>query len=810
MSVFDRPGGTTDVIERQRHAAGRRSMLMPAAIAAVLGASAGLSHAFTTLGYLLLSIALTVLAFALGWVARRLAVPAVLSPFVSFVGLAVVLGWLYAGETTAYGFPTGDTARKLGETLARAFDDVRVLAAPVEVNPDLRLLTAAGVFAVAVAVDIIVFRVRRPAAAGLPLLALYLIPTSVRDEAPGMLPFALAAAGYITLLIAEGRERAKGWGRRLAGRDVVEELVDVSPVARVGRRLGAAAVCLAVAVPLFVPDLGEGFLGPGTGGGSGLGDGPSSREVINPIVELAPQLRNPQPTPLLRVRTDAPNEYLRLTSLDLYESDRRGERWKQSALSAPAERRVDEKRLPGPPGAADVELLDVNLEIEVANLDVPWLPAPYAPSYVDVDGDWRYDEESMTIFSARQTTRHLTYTLNSKVPSPTVDQLSGIADDRQELERYRELPAEPSAVVQRVLDTELKGVTKPFEQALALQDFFREGGGFVYDLNVDPGQTRNQLDRFLTNRRGYCEQFAATFAYLMRALGAPARVAIGFTPGTRQADDTYLVTSREAHAWPEVYFSGVGWLRFEPTPRNDDVVTIPPAYADTTDPGEGEGSPSPQPSASAGPSASVTPSAGPSRDNPAFEDPTAGGGGAGGAGGVPWTLVLGATVGLLAAAAPATTRQTVRWRRRRAAYNPVAMANAAWADLADDAEDLGFPMRGSDSPRRAAARLLADAELTGLPAEALTMLGRAEERARYAPTPPSPEGLAEEVRAVRGALAAGQGWPVRLRALILPASTLRRARAGTRTASSRAADRLSALTGSLAGHLPSRLRRRSV
>jgi hypothetical protein len=808
MSVFDRPD-TEDVAVRQRRAAARRSLLMPAAVASVLGASAGLSHAFTTLGFLPLSMALVALAFALGWLSRRLAVPGVLAPFVSFVGLAVVVGWVYAGETTTYGLPTGDTARKIGDILSRALDDVRVLAAPVEINPDLRLLTAAGVFAVAVVVDIIVFRLRRPAVAGLPLLALYIIPTSVRDEAPGMVPFALAAAGYVTLLIAEGRDRAKGWGRRLAGRDVVEELVDVSPVSRVGRRLGAAAVCLAVAVPLFVPDLGDGFLGPGVGGGgTGIGDGPSSREVINPIVELAPQLRNPDSTPLLSVRTNRP-DYLRLTSLDLYEADRRGERWKQSALSAPAEKRVNEKRLPRPPGAGDVELLDTKLEVDVRNLDVPWLPAPYAPSYVEVDGDWRYDEQSMTVFSARQTTRRLSYTVESKVPAPTTDLLSGTFDASQALDRYRELPdGELSPVVQRVLDRELRGATAPFEQALALQRYFRETGGFVYDLNVNPGQTRNQLDAFLTNKRGYCEQFAATFAYLMRALDAPARVAIGFTPGTLQDDGSYLITNREAHAWPEVYFANVGWIRFEPTPRNDDVRTIPPDYAAPAAPGPGGETPTAEPTASAEPSPTTSASGGPIREP--SERPDSGGaagpGGADGDQGVPWRLVLAATLGLLAAAAPATTRQAIRWRRHTAAEDPIAMANAAWADLADDAEDLGFPMRRSDSPRQAAARLNADAELSGLPAKALTMLGRAEERARYAPTPPSPEGLAEEVRAVRRALSSAQRWPVRLRAMVLPPSTMRRARTSARSLGHRSADAFAAATEAVASRMPARLR----
>jgi hypothetical protein len=70
------------------------------------------------------------------------------------------------------------------------------------------------------------------------------------------------------------------------------------------------------------------------------------------------------------------------------------------------------------------------------------------------------------------------------------------------------------------------------------------------------------------SRSGYCEQFAGAYAALARSLGLPARVAVGFTPGEEDPDapGTYVVTGRNAHAWPEVYFSGVGWVPFEPTP----------------------------------------------------------------------------------------------------------------------------------------------------------------------------------------------------------------------------------------------------
>jgi transglutaminase superfamily protein/uncharacterized protein DUF4129 len=68
-------------------------------------------------------------------------------------------------------------------------------------------------------------------------------------------------------------------------------------------------------------------------------------------------------------------------------------------------------------------------------------------------------------------------------------------------------------------------------------------------------------------------QFASTYAVMARTLGIPARVAVGFTPGTRNADGTYHVSSHDAHAWPEIYLTGQGWTHlFDPTPARAGVA----------------------------------------------------------------------------------------------------------------------------------------------------------------------------------------------------------------------------------------------
>ena len=97
-----------------------------------------------------------------------------------------------------------------------------------------------------------------------------------------------------------------------------------------------------------------------------------------------------------------------------------------------------------------------------------------------------------------------------------------------------------------------------------VQRFLRHG--FRYS-QITPPSTFPLITFLLRDRVGYCQQFSGAMTLLLRMDGVPARVAAGFLPGTRrQAGAPYEVTAREAHAWVEVFFAGIGWVPFDPTP----------------------------------------------------------------------------------------------------------------------------------------------------------------------------------------------------------------------------------------------------
>ena len=115
----------------------------------------------------------------------------------------------------------------------------------------------------------------------------------------------------------------------------------------------------------------------------------------------------------------------------------------------------------------------------------------------------------------------------------------------------------------------------PYDQARAIQDYLRT---LVYDESrVRPPDDRDWADYFLfSSQRGYCDDFATAMVVMLRSLNVPARLAQGYAGGALDPQlNAYVVRESVGHSWPEVYFPGYGWQRFEPTPSSAGP-TVPP------------------------------------------------------------------------------------------------------------------------------------------------------------------------------------------------------------------------------------------
>ncbi len=641
-----------------------------------------------------------------------------ISPAVHVAGGAVALllmVTILCAPRSAIGgvIPTPDTIADLVRLLGDGRRDVSRLAAPVPRRNGLLLLLVLAMYLVTVAVDALAVRLARPTLAGLPLLALVVFPAALLPSAGiGLVPFVLGAAGYLALLLQEGRATVGGWGHHV-GRGPRPRV----PVGAAGAGIGVVALGLAVAVPFALSAVSPGGSsrlygsGPFSGGGRAA---KTSTTVEPPMVTMTQQLHDARAIPLLRVITTRP-QYLRLTALEDFD----GVQFTLGRLNATKD---DEINRGLPAIATTTPTTTVTSSVRVApQFAEHYLPLPGTPrSMSKLSGDWRMSTQTGTVFSVGDTSANKNYTVRTVVPNPS----------RTELEAQRlgpvpgpitpdaQVPTTVSPRVRALARTVTAGATTQFDKALKIQDYLRSSL-FTYDLTGAPTNSQGALDAFLfSNRRGYCEQFATAMAVMLRTLGIPTRIAVGFSPGTPLPDGSYLVTNHDAHAWPEVWFPRSGWVTFEPTPAPDRGVN-PPPYADAAS-SLATPAPAPQPAATATPAAGAgapTPRAtAPALKAPAPITVTGHGGGGGG---WPSILVVLLILALLAlGAVPAVVRARLRGRRLRpegpgrgrgpAPEVARAKVHAAWSELVDAAVDLGWPIGPQESPRAYAARLAAN------------------------------------------------------------------------------------------------------
>lgn len=700
--------------------------------------------------------------------------PSAFEPLLAALAVTIWVTILDASDVAHLGFVPGRTAfEHLGHTAHRGFLDIRKLPTPIPTHHGLVLLTVIGVAAIALIVDLLAVTLRRAALAGLPLLALFTVCAATAHHGVSIAPFIAATVGFTALLYADNRERVARWGAALGAGSRARPApawsaeTGVAPPGMLGGRVGAAAIGMAVIVPLIVPGLHNGISrhshGDGLGGGGNV-------TTFNPIVGVGKELSSTVNRPVLDYTssTNAPG-YLRLTSLDTYSNGTFSAR----PLSQPPSANVASGMEVIPPSGIRIT---TNVHVQ-DNYQFRWLPIPATALAVQIDGNWLYDPPSATVFSASNTTAGASYSVTSSPDDPSPGDLaqapSGVGPYASDL-------AHPQ-ISQQVIDLThqiTRGAKSKYDAALDIQTFLTSSR-FTYSTDVPADNSTHALTDFLLHtRKGFCQQFATSMAVMARLSGIPSRVAVGFTPGERLPNGSYQVSTHDAHAWPELWFPTYGWLPFEPTPRNDDQ-TVTPLYAQATANHHAGSLPGAAPH--------TRPAPGQNGKQQPFHDssgvktnPVAHAHHRSGTVDTLVMLVIGlAILAALALAAPGVARLVIR-RRRWAALggSPTGIA-AAWAELRDSAIDAGAPWDDGASPRGVAHNLTSWLGRDAAVGDALWRLARAEERDRYAPVrPESDPGLRAEVERVNEALRRPlPGW-FRISSVVLPRSVMIRIRGG--------------------------------
>lgn len=193
--------------------------------------------------------------------------------------------------------------------------------------------------------------------------------------------------------------------------------------------------------------------------------------------------------------------------------------------------------------------------------DVVTLDWPYAIAWrLSLEGEARLDQ-----FGGRVSQD--SYQVDSLFPLASEAQLRAVAAPLPEWvrARYLSLPEGISPRVFEVAAAVTMAQPTAFDRAAALERYLRS---FSYSLDLPaPPADQDIVDYFLFDlRRGYCDYYATAMVVLARAAGLPARLAVGYASGAYdEANDRYVVTAADAHSWVEIYFSGIGWVVFEPT-----------------------------------------------------------------------------------------------------------------------------------------------------------------------------------------------------------------------------------------------------
>lgn len=413
-------------------------------------------------------------------------------------------------------------------------------------------------------------------------------------------------------------------------------------------------------------------------------------------------------TVLLRVHTQDRPLYWRATTLDVFDDHRWLEGLTLAGAVAPDGRLPPDPLLP--PAAGDASQW-VEQDVEVVGLRDGHLVAASQPRRVELGTPGALVAQSGGV--VRLPTALAPgdrYRVWSYVPRPTPDQLLRsparypaslgryLGFGRAELppfgergrartvaalfrdDRYQQLWG--YAPLWRTARTLTARTGSPYQAALAVEAWLR-GPSFRYEEQPPPpaAGVPPLVDFALRSRAGYCQHFAGTMALVLRMLGIPSRVAVGFTSG-RWSNGGWVVTDHDAHAWVEAWFAGYGWLPFDPTPGRGTLSAAYTLASDSADAvrelGTGRflrGRSEPLPAAVGAQAPLTARQATSSR---------------------PWWLLAVPLAGALLAVAVVGAKQARR-RRRLRARDPRALASGIRLELVDTLRDHRLPLERATS-----------------------------------------------------------------------------------------------------------------
>ncbi len=706
----------------------------PAIAVAVFLAAWTLRPMFVDSGFLTWLPTLVAVSAVVGAVGVALRLPRSVTLVVQILGMTGFLLWLGFRNAPTPEDPDHPIFQPLYLLGQLGTSTVRNSSTPLPTEPGLVWLLLCILALVVVALEVLVNGLEQPAWALAPLGVVYAVGALTLPAEMEFSSFAAVAVAYALVLVTS--THLGGGNTRRFGFQAT--------------RLIIALVVLAIAAlmaPLLTNLVPLGEKQPWLQAGRN-----DPIQLDDPKVALTENLQRHAEQVVLRYRTDSDTPlYLRtvaLTRLSTSGADLMPMKLSSTGLS----------------GAYDAPGKRVDTSVQML-MPSEYLPVPFAVDEFKANGTWAHDRDTMSIVATgsnrTEQTTGLEYEASSVVPDPDREKLDAAAAGVDPAGGDTlTVPDGLDPRVATLTDSVTAQATTDGEKALAIQSFLRSAE-FAYSLKAPDEANMDVISNFLLeDHSGYCIHFAAGMITMARLEQIPARMAIGFTPGTQDGDE-WVVTTHNMHSWPELYFEGLGWVPFEPTKS----IVGPPEYTDPDSPTgpPASASPSPSPSvSSAPPSAPVEPTEEPTVSPTPQPDESDDSNLLG------WLLLLG--VGVLLAL-PVGSRTITRQWRLRSGQGPAAAAEGAWREVHALFVDTSLEWNES-SPVKASHAL--SKRLEPPATEALTAVAGTVERARYARDGADTSDLAAGVRGFRRELLRSQPGDRQLRALLLPSSLLPR------------------------------------
>jgi transglutaminase-like putative cysteine protease len=647
------------------------------------------------------TIAAVLVAHLVAALLRRRKVPHATAIFATAVASVLFVTWVRLRGTATFGvLPSPDTLSIARLQIREAIDIFSEVTPPAPVVPGFVILACFGAWMVAFAADTAAFRARAHLEAIIPGATLFIFGGALGTGGNRLGVAALFIGSALLHWLAQRSLAATSAPAWLAS----ERGSGARPLLRLGAGLVVLVVLAAVVIGPHLPGAQAKAIVPWRAADR---ETPDSRVTVSPLVDIQSRLVEQSDVIVFRVKATE-RAYWRLTSLEEFN----GRQWTSNGQYRPAIGRL----------GADVDTSAARFRVMRASFAIKalsqfWLPAPFRP--VALDGAAaRYDTDSNSLLTEEETAADQEYEVTAAVPVLTDEQLAQVAPiaPRPVVAEYMQLPEGFSPAVQQEAGRAVRGAETQYQKAMALQTYFR-GGSFTYDLTVDRDHDEDALERFLfQTKRGYCEQFAAAYAAMARVVGLPARVAVGFTPGELDpASGEYVVRGYNAHAWPEVYLDGYGWVAFEPTPGRgmpgaQEYTGVPEAQAQAGNPTTA----TTVPAQGSAPVESTTSTTAPTASDPAAPSVDDGSG-------ATWVrpllIALAVVIGLplLWIGALAALRAVRRRRRRQAATSAPARILVAWDEATEALARAGAPPNPWETASEFAARAAGATGIDRLP-----------------------------------------------------------------------------------------------